>query len=931
MSEIVEYLKKQHEIAISKEKPQQAESYLRVASNFVTRDPKATSELYFVSKASSDVQEASNCLANLFDNFFIPLHNDPDITSNLEISTIINQLKEELKIIVSELKSHHLKLWACTAPAVLASRQTPSVSQSPMLSPRARMTSDERISHRDSSNKISDINFHSSYRIIFYSQLFENLDESTRRGILNYCIDSSDNPYECCRLMMLALSMMRDSFPNLSNKLIKNLIGLANPTKRDSALQSEDPKSVPNPRISMMNKYARSLLVLDATPLVLNISQLSELDIDLEELFEQALRFLSEHCLESAATECDFNELHEGVKKAIAARILGIDINSSSKDGMEELTMMTLSLLNLRYIDSVSDLMIQSKLRSIQSIIGDKTPSNAKFALISDIIQDLNSSDCDNIDSQSGSQQTQQQLSTPPPKARGRPKKKQNISPPNIEETTNKSKQQPMDKLKLSEFIFFSLLEYIMTRCLSYNRGTKSNVLINFENSVASQFEQEQTRSSQRSCRSKTSTQQPSVDSGPSPPKKQKVNDDSPSIFKGRGQYHLRLRNSPLSTKQSRDMDKQILSMLKEARECLDFVSSTDRFGLASMWKQFKDNYRIEDLEWFKRFMVDSNIALNKNDEASELLESILLITNTEEEKDTRKENIDLKSKIQASSSNMPNPSDLRRLTQLISTYVQSKDITKTFTTIEYLLAALKKCGLLNTDESNSNGNVIPEYMMNIEDSIGFLFFDTVSLVRYCVDVVMEILDHHIANSNMANDTSIGHTIILSQFDWPKEIEIYTKCINWIRSTKPKSTTPQYLSANTKFSYPDFLQFAKNPNLIEDFMALLRQGYTLDIKGSSTASNTSVQSIASIQQPLVSSNVQQRGSATSGGGSSTRSSGKAITTRGVNKTFKEDLKVAMVSQMKGSSVLISLDMISEFIRFSVLPYLSNGVGVIRGR
>lgn len=894
---VYEYMISQHQDAVKQNDEISAISLLKASEYFNNHNPNATIELYFTSKNSGDVASASKCLADLFHHLFIPLQHESKAAIKLEVSTIINQLREELRILVGELKTHHLKLKACAAPAMLLSRQTPSVSQSPMLSPRARLASDDR----SSNSKLSESHIHSTSRIIFYNQLFEQLPDATKKAIIDNLILNSDNSFETCRLMMLAISIMGETFHHLSARLIKNLISLSNPPQP----QEDNKSNVINPRTVMMCRYARSLLVLDAIPLVLGLPELSDTEIDMDCLFEQTLRFISEYCLETAASEYEFSELHEGVKKTIASRILGLEMNSASRDGMEESALLSLHLLNQRYIDNYPKIEIKQKLNELRALVSDR--GNPRFEQIMAILTDIGLFDSISHFTFSG------HPPTPPPKTRGRPKKKPVVSP-SVDEV---SKKQLEGRLMLERFIFFNLVEFLLSNCSYYLRSTKSRILINFGNPMASQFEQSKA-TSHRSSRSKNASQPSTNPDAASPPTKKVKTESGTEMFRARGLYNSSIQNSPLSTEQSKNMDKSIINTVREACLCRSYLSCDEHPNLAAMWNEFAKDCKLSRFEWFERFEVDAHLAAGEYGLASTTLESILSLGVNDQIK--AEENVDVKPNISAGSilTSDQTSVDLRRLTQLISTRVQEGNKERTFQVIDQLLGVLKKCGILNGDESYSSGNIISEYMITAQGSIGFLFFDTISLVRYCVDILMEILEHHVANQSTASDSAIGHTIILSQFDWPKEVEIYTRCIDWIRTIKPKSTTPQYLSPSTKFTYPEFFHFAKNPSLIEDFMALLRQGYTLDIKDRSGAS--SVQPITGLQP--VGSDISPGSRSNSGGATSTRS-GKAITTRGVNKTFKEDLKVAMVTQMKGSSTLIPLDMVSEFVRMSVIPYLSN--------
>lgn len=829
---------------------------------------------YFIAKSNGDSLEASKCMTLLFEPVCLLSQNSQKCTE-LGLTSMINQVREELLVLISELKTNHLKLKASSAPASLASRQTST--HSPILSPKLRLTSDERTTSRESISKGSEVHILSSSRMMFYNQLFEHLDASTQKAILIHFINNSDNQFESCRLMMLGLTLMSNEFKEYTPKLLKILVDIADQTGDDNSTLGSS-----NPRAQMMCRYARNLLVLDVIPLALNFIDLNCENVDCDQLFRQTLRLFSDQCLESASNEYELGELHEGVKKTIASKILGLEMNAGSKDPSEEFIINTLRQLVFKSIESFIDVEYKRQIMSLLALISEKSHNcdQNKMQQISDIIRSLN---LDAIKQEN--EESPRQVATPPPKARGRPKKKPPVPAPATSSDGNIHKESSF-RIRLSKLVFYVLLEFMFTNYLAYMRNTKSRILVNLDNPIVEHMVQESSKSSssQRSSRSKQSN----LEVEPSPAKKAKLDPDKaskPSHFRGNAS-----QNSPLNSQQSKKADQQVLWNLSQARKCLDFLNTKEISSISSLWQQFAETYNLHELEWFKRFQIDSSILLSQHREAIDLSQTLL--------------NLGDRKPLDASS--FGTTSDMRRLTQLVSNYVQLGIKSETLIMIEYLLSTMKRCGLLVHDEDYINGNIMMEYMITVEGNLGFLFLDTLSMIRFCLDILIEILERHVQTSKSITDTDIGHSIVLSQFDWPKEAKMYMKCMDWIRSNKPKSTTPQYLSPSTKFSYPNFFQFIRNPNIIEDFMALLCQGYTLDIKETNELQTTNTGSHSSPGKPL------------------TSRSGKAITTRGVNKTFKEDLKIAMVTQMKCSSILISLDMISEFIRCSVLPHMNKG-------
>lgn len=890
------YLISKYREALKRGDKGDAKSCLMAAKYFSVNDPNVTNEIYMMAKSDGDVIEASKCFAKIFTDLFISSESSSIKTNSQELSTVMNQTKEEIRVLLNELKSYFLKLKAQPASAALVSRQIPSIIPSPLLSPRVRMSSEDRSANCDSLSKL-DNHLSTSSRSFFYQQLFENLPEPIKVSFLDYSIETCGNPFESCRLMMLALSIFNGSVSNYGSRLLRTLTSLSDPDKK----LEDNKQPFPNPRSSIMCNYAKNLLVLDAIPLVLSLSPISSLEIDVEELYEITLKFYSNQCLETSSTEYEADELHDGVKKSIAVRILGIEHNSALEEAIEDQITSTLSQLSQKHLELTPNSTTKTKLEKMRAMIADRTGENDKSDSLIELIRELQLEDV-NLDDLKD-----EPCPTPPPKSRGRPKRTQQVS------QESAVKKNSLSKIREVQHVFYSIIQHMFINCAIYLKRTRSRILLNFDNPLAVLIESELTKgsSSQRTSRSKANSQQNSEQEKAST---KKIRLDS--------QYRRLKQNfekTPLNSEQSKMVDRRILSALIEANKCFEFLQSN--FGpFTKLWHKFVQSNNMNDLNWYRRFSVDSNILTCKYDIASVLLEEVL--ENQHDDPDRTIETVSTRSLMPSSS--LPNVTCLRSLVQLISCQVQLSDKTKTFDKINELLAKVKQCELLNYDDSYASGNVIEEYMVIVphgeQRELGFLFFDSLSMIRYAVDILMDIMKRYSTNNGPIADTALGHTIVLSQFDWPKEASVYNHCISWLRQQKPKSTTPQCLSASTKFTYSEFFQYIRNPNIIEDFMAMLSQGYTLDIKNSAN----SAQGVASASQGR-GGNCSQ-GSGGSGRNASNNSlsrSGKAITTRGVNKSFKEDLKVALIAQMKSSSFLASLELISDFIQTLLIPYLTT--------
>jgi len=630
----------------------------------------------------------------------------------------------------------------------------------------------------------------------------------------------------------------------------------------------------------------------------------SDPEFDIFELFELTLNFHSESSLEAYALEYEPLELYDGVKKTIAARILGIKYNSASEEANEDKIIATLDTLGKKYLESISEVSNRATLDEIQAIVMNESEQAVGFAKIREVIGMSNLGENIRDEILFERVASTRPIVTPPPKCRGRPKKAQASS---SNDSNDETKRQQV-KSREVHFVFFSIVRYMFRNCASYLKNTRSRVLINHYNPLADKFETDLIKgTTQRASRSKTGSQQSETHANLT--KKMKLEPEKTTSV---------CEESPLNSVESRSMDSRILASLIEVNLCLDFLNSN--YGsFTKLWQRFLASSGAVKLQWYRRITVDSMLISGQYEIIAEQLENIFEVgQETVVTGEKQQEHIPNSAK-----GGLPVKSiELRNLVQLVSCYSQLLDKTSALQSMSNLLSRLRQCGLLSEVECYSSHNMVHEYMINIKHdektNLSFLFFDPLSIIRYCTSILMSILKRFVSNSSLSNDTAIGHMIVLSQFDWPKESAAYDQCISWLRVQKPKSTTPQCISATTKFTYPDFFKHIKNPNIIEDFMAMLSQGYTLDIKSTSSDSP----STTSLPQTRAGGSVSQNGPKGVPGNSLSRS-GKAITTRGVNKTFKEDLKVALVAQMKNSSAITSIDSISSFIQLSLIPYLSS--------
>lgn len=842
-----------------------AKSCLLAARYFSVDDPIVMNEIYLMAKSDGDINEASKCFASLV-KLLLPSDNhrsESNGSGSNHPTALISRIKDEIELYLSQLKSKSLQLKS-KPPATLSSRDRaePGPTRLHSRDPQSQL-----------SQSLSQVSLHSRSDIVFYHQLFENLPADVNKSIIDQTIDSCEDCFEQCRLMLLSMSVFPDSVDTYSNRLLARLIEIVRTTEwRDD-----------------YREYASSLLVLDAIPLVLRLIPLSRLTLDIGELFSHILGYYSRHCLKVAAEEYSYNELEDGLRKSIAERILCKESDHLYEDVIEDNINSTFDLLYDKYLEETNDENIQSFLNEFSTIVtgGPMTI----FQLLERQIGSLR------IMIAERSTNDQPQTSSLP-KPRGRAKKSQtpDILPDN----------KLLSEASLFKVVFFTLVRRLFKSSALYLRQTRSSILIDFDNPNTRDGTEEESESHPlarfrklHSIVSSASTESHEF----AKPQFARPSPDSPLLKKIRLEREQRERNrpyiapvgqpskeSPLNSAFSREMDEKIIANLCVARQCIDLI--LEKKYLNRLWSDFLNQNSIESCYWYRRILVDTSIFKQQYDEASDILQSIV-----SDCKDASGIMVDQYSSVKM----------LRAFAQLVCCEIIDRRQEKPFLYVDHLLVELRKNGIAAASDNYFGGDVMKEYKVIVLQNLGFLFFDSLPLIRFCVDALTSFLHRTVFEMDGLTDTIVGHTIALSQFDWPKYAHVYELCIEWIRNSKPKSVTPQCLSDATKFTYPEFFQFVKNPTIIEDFMALLNQGYTLDFKDNSPNSSSAA------NQPSTSRNSS----------SSSSRSGKAITTRGVNKNFKEDLKVTLTAQMKNSISIVPLELMLDFIQAFLLPRLNK--------
>lgn len=681
--------------------------------------------------------------------------------------------------------------------------------------------------------------------ITFFQQLVDQVPADTNRNILDHAIRNCQDKYEQCRLMLLSMSICPDSAETHGCRCVTKLLDMI--------------RTQTSPEEALPREYARSLLVLDTLPSVLKAVPLSKLDVDIRELFVCVLSYYSSYCLSVAAKEHEYSDLTNALKMSIADRILCKESSNSEMGAIQDILDSTLDLLYEKYQAELPDPLAKEFFSELEDVL-------SRGPLV--------------LDERLGGLVDAQFATSSTPEPRTRPRGKKGPQKPNANEPYNPS--------TLHHVIFYTVVRRIFKSSAVYLRETRTRIIMDFDNPLQ-ELQHSAPSDKHPLCRLRS----PHVEV-----KSEELHEGTSTAMRRSQQAFLIARelgqpaeDSPLNSTYSRSMDDEIISNICTAKLCLDIIVS--REPLKSYWHDFLGQTLINTQEWYRRMIVDTSMFKNEYDEVCKALSDLVLFATDPQES-------------QVAAQSYPDVVTLRALVQFICCEVQQSTSHKALPYIDYLLTKLRQCGIAGARDNYAMGDVTDEYKILVCQGMGYLFFDAVPIIRYCVDVLTSILYPLLLRDEIVPDTLVGHTIVLCQFDWPKNAHIYEKCIELIRMSKPKSVTPQCLSNATKFTYPEFFQYVKNPSFIEDFMAFLNQGYTLDLKD-----NSSVAPQAPVSQPSTS-----RASS----GAPTRAS-KAIMTRGVNKSFKEDLKVALTAQMKNSMSFFPLDMTLEFLQAFLIPYM----------
>lgn len=696
----------------------------------------------------------------------------------------------------------------------------------------------------------------------FYHQLYETLSDDIKKAVLTRAITECDSKLGQCRLMLLFLVLFptEDNPGDHGTKLLETLLAMSNKpdTCEDIGLAS-----------LMSIYYLRGLFVSDALPLILKNTPREKILESQDDILLRIFSFYIEFCISSCSVENSSSKMLEG---------------HSDHSNKQTNTNCDKTIEKEHKIEN----QFKSALHSIANILGwnficetckpnTTTDCTKRWSEISDF---SNKVLIDANDATSDSQQ-------PNTKHRGRFKK--------LAMTNDDGQNFDSEKTKDLKQLFYSLVELLFLSISQYLRYTKNYILI--EKSSEYKINSPSANSIERVKKVKLENTD-ELDTMNKLPKEVV------------GDYNI----SQIDNGYIKPIDERMESSFLTAVKCYEKLTSSKR--LKALWDRLHDTIELTKCYgWQRRFQIDHLIYSGSYQQAID----ITLI----ECKETNPyigtidiEAIKLRTSLQLTScSHMLG--DKSKTTDYICNLME--DI-KNFHIITGDVDQSYNCHSVPTEEDNG---VSQENKCSDESkrNLAYLSFNSLSFLTYCIDIILQILKQNTFSPSKPPDSGIGHLIVLSQYMWPKECKLFRQCVYLIRKHKPKTATPQSTSLTTKFTYHSFFNYVYNPCIIEEFMALLQQGYTLDIKSAGHVQNGLSEQPQSFSSSSISTMRQQTSPNLSANQGYT--STKAITTRGVNKSFKEDMKSALTCQMKKSTSSPNIVLFIDFLLEEVLPSLKD--------
>ncbi|XP_054162857.1 integrator complex subunit 10-like [Oppia nitens] len=297
-----------------------------------------------------------------------------------------------------------------------------------------------------------------------------------------------------------------------------------------------------------------------------------------------------------------------------------------------------------------------------------------------------------------------------------------------------------------------------------------------------------------------------------------------------------------------------------------------ENLTISSEYLKLSELIGLKSCESYQSFVIDSNIY------RGEYSEVFSLIAN-------RKSNT------------------IKNSLQLISVSLMIHDYNST---LKYCLEAIE-CLPLKSPSSTVCDSVITvkedvnclsktsQLMDSSSRQLVFIQLSIDEIMNYLIEVIIQCLKDRILLSLKPSDIGLGHLIVLCQYKWPNNLQLFLACISCVRNAATNGGNNGSQSSSSasqpKFIYPYFFNYIFIPDIIEEFMNLVeKKVILLELKPSPSAAL----------------------------GAQLKTSSKVMTTRGVNKGFIEENRSSLIQQMKVSKTMISNELFIDFINKEIL-------------
>ncbi|XP_064407227.1 integrator complex subunit 10-like isoform X2 [Halichondria panicea] len=233
----------------------------------------------------------------------------------------------------------------------------------------------------------------------------------------------------------------------------------------------------------------------------------------------------------------------------------------------------------------------------------------------------------------------------------------------------------------------------------------------------------------------------------------------------------------------SHKTDKYIVERFLVAVDCWDFLQSNVTYR--QEFSRLCQQWGVFEWEWLNSFRADMSLYKGEHNLSSQILSH---------ECTRMKE------------AGKPKESYLRYLVQLVNCSVILGD---TKNSCEYASEVISL--IPDSRSSTTHQKPIPHPTLSSQSGsakrkLKVLQCSTQEILPYCIQVIIRTLKEA-ATGHSRSDRALGHLLVLLQYDWPKEEEMFAHVITMIQKRR-------------KFSFPEFFKYVITIDILEEMLFL---------------------------------------------------------------------------------------------------------------